>query len=180
MPLVDLEREELEAIAIELGAMRGSESSFEGGRPSLSLYNTACDKLRSALEQPESASLVEELVETLVEPVARGLYEAQEGTRFSAIELAPGAARSWDRRPKSVQESWRGSARRILKAASTTPPEDGAELVAVEDGLPGCPGTRQGAGGAYRCGRGGAYGFCAHHGAFETRSKAQSSLGVKG
>lgn len=49
---VRLTREELEAVAVELGAIRGSESSFEMGRSPLAVYNAACDSLRAALDQP--------------------------------------------------------------------------------------------------------------------------------
>jgi hypothetical protein len=65
MPLVDLKREEIEA----LGAFAQAFSTLAGetGDPKLAearpLLDASCSTLRSALEQPESASLVEELVE---------------------------------------------------------------------------------------------------------------------
>jgi hypothetical protein len=44
------DREEVEAIAVELGAICPSESSFELGRPPFATYGRVLDKLRAALD----------------------------------------------------------------------------------------------------------------------------------
>ena len=46
---VTLDREETEAVAVELGAISPSESSFEMGSPPFALYGRVIDKLRAAL-----------------------------------------------------------------------------------------------------------------------------------
>lgn len=49
---VSLSREETETVAVELGAVMPSETSFKLGSPPLSLYKQVVDKLRSALANP--------------------------------------------------------------------------------------------------------------------------------
>lgn len=55
---IRLTREEAEAIAVDVGAMRPSDSCFERGMAPWALHSAACDKLRQALdsstEPPES------------------------------------------------------------------------------------------------------------------------------